>query len=166
MSPLPLCNGISQPLRCLVSRSTVTPYSGGATQCDLLAPGHSSLETMTQEDYRHPIAPPPELVQQWMTAHGTDYQDLATLCMCVATRAAQWGWDQRGTEIQAVTDQELEACCQWLEWNHSDLLSRDLRAARRPSPKTPSLKERLSKAIVDGDERQALKLLEGLDDSL
>lgn len=39
----------------------------------------------------------------------------------------------------AGADQELKACCEWLDWNHSDLLSRELRAARRP--KSPSLKE-------------------------
>jgi hypothetical protein len=82
---------------------------------------------MTQEDYRHPIAPPPELVRKWATAHGTDYQDLATLCMCVATGAAQWG-----------ADQELEACCKWLP-ELSPWSGDDLRRHRRPKP--PSLKE-------------------------
>ena len=96
------------------------------------------------------ITPPPELVQQW-DDEGTEmfrpeYQ------MHLTSRAAQWG-----------ADQELEACCTLLEYNFlAD--SRELRAARRPRP--PSLKERLSKAIVDGDEREALKLLEELDDSL
>jgi hypothetical protein len=83
---------------------------------------------MTQEDYRHPITPPPELVREWATAHGTDYQDLATLCMCVATGAAQWG-----------ADQELEACCEWLNREGWSGEARQLRAARRPKP--PSLKE-------------------------
>ncbi len=94
---------------------------------------------MTQEHYRHPIAPPPELVQQW--AHewntlGIRHPDATNTPSYVATRAAQWG-----------ADQELEACVKWLEWNHSDLLSRDLRAARRPKP--PSLKEQ-ALALIDG----------------
>jgi hypothetical protein len=99
----------------------------------------------------HPITPSPELVQEWATAHGTDYQDLATLCMCVATGAAQWGWDQRGTKIQAVTDQELEACCEWVSqwcgrWPDGTRPEDELRAARRPRP--PSLKE-LACAALD-----------------
>ncbi len=52
-------------------------------------------------------------------------------------RAAQWG-----------ADQELEACCEWLEQQtlcgHQDLL-RSFRAARRPKP--PSLKERALKGL-------------------
>jgi hypothetical protein len=44
----------------------------------------------------------------------------------LAARAAQWG-----------ADQELEACCEWLE-NQPQWME-DLRAARRPKP--PSLKE-------------------------
>jgi len=76
----------------------------------------------------HPITPPPELVQQWMTefygtvvAPGEATNDLAT-------RAAQWG-----------ADQELEACCEWVDWKWSGTKSRELRAARRP--KLPNLKE-------------------------
>jgi hypothetical protein len=70
------------------------------------------------------ITPPPELVQQW-DDEGTEmfrpeYQ------LHLAARAAQWG-----------ADQELEACCEWLE-NQPQWME-DLRAARRPKP--PSLKE-------------------------
>lgn len=59
----------------------------------------------------HPITPPPELRKQWVTewcntADGLTYSEF------LITRAAQWGWDQREPEIQAV-------------------------AARRPSPKPP-----------------------------
>ena len=45
----------------------------------------------------------------------------------VATQAARWG-----------ADQELEACCEWLDSKGSPNASR-LRAARRPKP--PSLRE-------------------------
>ena len=54
----------------------------------------------------------------------------------VATQAAQWG-----------ADQELEACCKWLngdkpyEQSHPKML----RAARRPKP--PTRKERALKAL-------------------
>ena len=109
----------------------------------------------------NPITPPPELVKQWLAEpeyvsgwNGkcvmlsiTDYR-FNNIC----AKAAQWG-----------ADQELEACCKWLPklppWSADDL-----RRHRRPKP--PRLKERLSKAIIDGDERKALKLLEELDDSL
>jgi hypothetical protein len=86
---------------------------------------------MTQEDYRHPITPPPELVQQWTT----EYTKTKPNCLgteFVANRAAQWG-----------ADQELEACIDWISvWHgleHPELLIELLRAARRPKP--PSLKE-------------------------
>jgi hypothetical protein len=72
---------------------------------------------------QHPITPPPELVQQWrhswLPSHGefVDY---------VATQSAQWG-----------ADQELEACCEWLDDASLHLDGSYLRAARRPSPKPP-----------------------------
>ena len=73
---------------------------------------------------QHPITPPQELVQQWWTeAIKTSSAD-----GFFATRAAQWG-----------ADQELEACCEWLEQNCDQWkLPYSLRAARRPKP--PSLK--------------------------
>jgi hypothetical protein len=82
---------------------------------------------MTQQ---HPITPPPELVQQWLgeffgcTVSG----ELSDSERFLATRAAQWG-----------ADQELEACCEWLDREGWSGESRQLRAARRPKP--PSLKE-------------------------
>jgi hypothetical protein len=65
------------------------------------------------------ITPPPELVQQWddepTEMFRPEYQ------LHLAARAAQWG-----------ADQELEACCEWLE-NQPQWME-DLRAARRPKP--------------------------------
>jgi hypothetical protein len=46
----------------------------------------------------------------------------------IATQAAQWG-----------ADQELDACCEWVDWKWSGIKSKELRAHRRP--KSPSLKE-------------------------
>lgn len=78
---------------------------------------------------QHPITPPPKLVQQW------EYQwlgDSLEKCGCkeyIATQAARWG-----------ADQELEACCQWLEENCGRWeLPEALSDARRPQPQ-PSLK--------------------------
>ncbi len=75
---------------------------------------------MTQK--QHPITPPPELVQQWINKNPGQSLPLAT-------RAAQWG-----------ADQELEACCEWLEKNVGRWeIPLELRDARRPKP--PSLKK-------------------------
>jgi hypothetical protein len=83
---------------------------------------------MTQQ---HTITPPPELVEQWMQVHTTKYD--------LARQAAQWG-----------ADQELDACCEWLEQQtlcgHQDLIP-SLRDARRPKP--PSLKEQALQALND-----------------
>ncbi len=103
--------------------------------------------------YPKPIAPPPELVTKWVKVWERQArEDDGCISEVVAIHAAQWG-----------ADQELEACCDALnEINPHKYWSKRLRAARRPKP--PSLKERLSKAIIDGDEREALKLLETLSD--
>ena len=82
---------------------------------------------------QHPIAPPPELVQQWNTEGR--HQDYCTLTESIAARAAQWG-----------ADQELEACCEWFVHDWTDIeTANKLRAARRPKP--PSLKEQALEAL-------------------
>ena len=86
---------------------------------------------MTQE---HPITPPPELVQQWVDTYfggRISHVDLAA-------QVAQWG-----------ADQELEACCEWVDWKWSGIKSRELRATRRPKP--PSLKEQALQALAEAD---------------
>jgi hypothetical protein len=91
---------------------------------------------MTQE---HPITPPPELVKQWV-------DNLAPEGMLsFATQASRWG-----------ADQELEACCEWLDSKGSPNASR-LRTARRPKP--PSLKE---KALLQLDTLNADLGMHGL----
>ncbi len=82
---------------------------------------------------KHPITPPLEMVEQWadMLSSRSDH--------AVFSLAAQWG-----------SDQELEACCEWLV---SKLTFREdgirfadeLRAARRLKP--PSLKEQAYAAL-------------------
>ena len=75
---------------------------------------------------QQPLIPPSELVQKW----ASEWIQLKNINRdnFIVTRAIQWG-----------SDQELEACCEWLdsakEWNTRI----ELRAARRPKP--PSLKE-------------------------
>jgi len=94
---------------------------------------------MTNQD---PITPPPELVQQWadMLSHRSDH--------AVFSLAARWG-----------ADQELEACCKWLECNYNYPQANPLRIARRPKP--PSLKEQALEALgADGYSMLAGKKLE------
>ena len=76
---------------------------------------------------QHPITPPPELVQQW---HDECHKVHEPFLVHIANQAARWG-----------ADQELEACCEWLDrnnqWAKVDI--DELRDARRPKP--PTLKE-------------------------
>jgi hypothetical protein len=55
----------------------------------------------------------------------------------IATQAAQWG-----------SDEELEACCEWLSVPCPSY-GRELRNARRPKP--PSLKEQALQALAEAD---------------
>jgi hypothetical protein len=83
----------------------------------------------------HPITPPPELVQQWEDKYHGHMPEW--VLRHVATQAAHWG-----------ADQELQACCLWMERNFDDWDNRfsdELRTARRPKP--PSLKEQALKAL-------------------
>ena len=89
---------------------------------------------------QHPITPPPELVQQW--GHDADLSDVPhndehwEYEQHIATRAARWG-----------AEQELEACCEWLDrnnqWAQVDI--DELRDARRPKP--PTLKEQALESV-------------------
>jgi hypothetical protein len=88
---------------------------------------------------KHPITPPPELVQEWFTEwdntqNDNCYKDYESHIF-VATRAAQWGADR---ELEAV----LHLCDEWLT---AETILR-IRATRRPKP--PSLKEQ---ALADLD---------------
>ena len=94
-----------------------------------------------------PIEPLPsrELVDQWQDEWwdqrerpGSSISELPF----IATKAAQWGYKQRGAvneaELQKARDEELEACCEWLVANDwavpGGKCLQDLRAARRPKP--------------------------------
>lgn len=96
----------------------------------------------------HPITPPPELIEQWRTA--PEYTKNSSKAMLVSmtisklqeivTQAARWG-----------ADQELEACCKWLEhgpFGFSVAVPEKLRADRRPQP---GLKERALDALAQID---------------
>ncbi len=79
---------------------------------------------MTQQ---HPITPPPELIKDWHDEWNESDQIVHSAYTHIAIRAAQWG-----------ADQELEACCEWLEQKGFAFVD-EIRADRRPKP--PSLKE-------------------------
>jgi len=84
---------------------------------------------MTQE---HPITPPPELLKHWEDQHFDEGENYDVMLV---------------EAYQAGADQELEACCEWLDQNTGrwDLLA-ELRTARRPKP--PSLKEQALQALA------------------
>jgi hypothetical protein len=58
----------------------------------------------------------------------------------IATQAARWG-----------SDQELEACCEWLKLEGHEYEHQALLAARRPKP--PSLKEQALAVLDDASDR-------------
>ena len=83
---------------------------------------------------QHPIvSPPPELVQEWWESTIPNLSTDVKTQFC--TQAAQWG-----------ADQELEACCQHVDWVIGGLESKEFRAARRPKP--PSLKEQALQVLA------------------
>jgi hypothetical protein len=92
----------------------------------------------------HPITPPPELVEQWVQA--TESNDCigafpTNFEKRICTAAARWG-----------ADQELDACCEWLDEGFGDVgnFPAILRVARRPHP--PSLKEQALTALSEADQ--------------
>jgi hypothetical protein len=81
----------------------------------------------------HPVKVPPELFTEWLSEDVLDHGNKpGTIASLVADKAAQWG-----------ADQELEACCEWLQaGGYSRVTADRLRAARRRRPpKPPSLAE-------------------------
>jgi hypothetical protein len=67
----------------------------------------------------HPLTPPEELLEHWdIVSKFGNWRNALTL-------AAQWG-----------ADQELEACCEWLDKSTVGMAEL-LRTARRPSPEPP-----------------------------
>ena len=69
----------------------------------------------------HPIKPPDELVWEWTSL--ANEEEGGEVWNSISIQAAQWG-----------ADQELEACCEWLDFYSAASTARGLRAARRPKP--------------------------------
>ena len=104
---------------------------------------------------QHPITPPQELVQLWLENYfGTVFNvTVADASSFIATQTAQWIHEQRGAsneaELQKARDEELEACCKWIEGEIGAIDPKDLFTARRP--KSPSLKEQALIVLYDAD---------------
>jgi hypothetical protein len=103
---------------------------------------------------QNPITPPPKLIKDWHDEWNESDQIVHSAYTHIAIRAARWG-----------SDQELEACCEWLGTRTVGFPA-ELRAARRPKP--PSLKEQalssLTRLVVDLDRanmRDQATILEG-----
>jgi hypothetical protein len=98
---------------------------------------------------QHPITSPPELLAQWEDdiLESRDNVDYVLDC----------AW-RNG--FQAGADQELEACCKWLDSKGSPNASR-LRAARRAKP--PSLKAQALEKLAWIDEKLEAPLLNHCD---
>ena len=89
----------------------------------------------------YPITPPPKLVAEWVAEiYGDPVIPLHPITLRLVERAAQWG-----------SDQELEACCEWLAEETPEPYINALRAARRPKP--PSLKEQALAVLDDASDR-------------
>ena len=87
----------------------------------------------------HPITPPSKLVEKWIKSaryrefmpYPEGYEQYEQR---LTTIAARWG-----------SDQELEACCEYMQHEDFHGFAKELRAARRPKP--PSLKEQALEAL-------------------
>ena len=97
---------------------------------------------------QHPITPPAELFADWLADAlqqnppvSNRHSKIGQVGEYIATQAARWG-----------ADQELEACCEWLNYEDRGFWGCKLRTARRPKP--PSLKEQallsIEVAVADG----------------
>ena len=87
---------------------------------------------------QHPITPSPELIEEWIEL-SRPRKDRSPNPNVLATYAARWG-----------ADQELDACCEWLDNYLLAPKGAQLRAARRAKP--PSLKEQAFEALKHAEE--------------
>ena len=117
----------------------------------------------------HPITPPTELFAEWFanslkkldrTVSRDDRGTTGLIAGEVAIQAARWG-----------SDQELEACCEYMQHEDFHGFAKELRAARRPKP--PNLKKQALIELGDVYNRDKIedftydtirKALEQLDD--
>jgi hypothetical protein len=92
---------------------------------------------------KHPITPPPELATHWLELWTDMPAPRPAWLQWVVTQAARWG-----------ADQELDACCEWLEERNSFTLAEAIRSDRRPKP--PTLKEQALDALREAESTGCL----------
>ena len=88
---------------------------------------------------QHPITPPDDLQEQWKQEWLRVRPAMTPCIQWMLAKSAQWG-----------ADQELDACCEWLDDYLLAPKGAQLRAARRPKP--PSLKEQALQALDQADK--------------
>jgi len=93
----------------------------------------TNLSPAAQMTNQHPITPPPERVQQWVSEFYGTIIAPGEASIAIANQAARWG-----------ADQELEACCELTRDNDGYDAALGLRASRRPEP---TLKEQARDAL-------------------
>ena len=89
-----------------------------------------------------PIEPLPsrELVTSWHK-EAAGWSDPGPVHLHIASRAAQWGYAQRGAinevELQKARDEQLDACCDWLDgYKPEGWAAEQMRNACRLKPKS------------------------------
>ena len=90
------------------------------------------------------MEPTPEQFTEWLQESIKDgvAGKIGLVCETMAKLAYAAGFKKAEEKVQAAVDAELEACCEWMEFQERlpGYLANDLRKARRPKP--PSLKEK------------------------
>ena len=110
----------------------------------------SATEKTTLENAmtdRHPIAPSPELVEQWRKE--PEYTDGNKLVTIITTMTTDRLMQLCEKSAQHGADQELEACIANINTMYGKGKADWLRSMRRPKP--PSLKEQALAALEDDD---------------
>jgi hypothetical protein len=109
------------------------------------------------QDYKHPITSPLELsdeqVGEWLIDDGYPWDPSEQAVITITTNRLK---NVARQAFQAGADQELEACLEWV-CCETTAFAADLKAARRPEPKPPSLKEQALDAhnrMMAGTETQ------------
>ena len=93
---------------------------------------------------KHPMTPPTELLTRWENDWFNEREHADFLLVNAYAAGAQAG-----------ADQELEACCEWLQDPDLNVDTYKLRTARRPKP--PSLKEQALDVLHLSFDRGYLK---------
>ena len=91
---------------------------------------------------QHPVTILADTITEWRTFYRKTYKGNLSEIDYIAANSAQWG-----------ADQELDACCEWLDcdWNDNPDCVQEIRAARRPKP--PTLKEQALAILDDCSDR-------------